>query len=257
MNWPTPVRFLVTVWTCFWVVIVTVVLGLATILLALLGVRQDKIQVVPRLWARLLLWATFSRVQKEGTANVEPGATYVFACNHQSMVDILVLLAKLPKNFRWIAKKELFAVPLFGRAMLSAGYIPIDRSDREAAYNSLQTAARRIATGASVVIFPEGTRTNDTTLLEFKVGGFGLAVESGRPVMPVAIVGAGKVMPKGSLLINPGKIRLIFGKPVYPRSKDRGEKLRLSLEVYDRMHELLTGAGVPVQKVGREPRPEK
>lgn len=256
MNWPTPVRPLFTAWACIWLVILTVVFGLTTIVLALLRVRQDRIQVVPRLWARLLLWAVFSRVQKEGTENLEPGGTYVFACNHQSMVDILVLLAKLPKNFRWIAKKELFAIPLFGRAMLAAGYIPIDRSDRDAAYRSLQTAAGRIATGASVVIFPEGTRTNDTTLLEFKVGGFGLAVEANRPVLPVAIVGAGKILPKGSLLVNPGKIRLIFGKPVPPRSQERDERIRLASEVYDRVYDLLVGAGVPVQKVDRELRPE-
>jgi 1-acyl-sn-glycerol-3-phosphate acyltransferase len=179
-----------------------------------LGVGQDRIQVLARFWARILAGGMGCRLAVSGMENLEPGATYIFASNHASAFDILALLAVLPKNFRWIAKKELFRIPIFGPSLKAAGYIAIDRSDRRAAMHSIMAAAERIQGGASVVIFPEGTRSPDGKLLPFKSGGLMLAQRSGRPVVPVGIVGSNLALPAKSLLVNPGRIEVRIGKPL-------------------------------------------
>ena len=113
-------------------------------------------QWVPRLWAKLLIRGIGCPVRVVGQENLTQGATYVFASNHTSALDIPALLSVLPSNFRWIAKKELFEIPVFGPSLSRVGYIPIDRSSNRSGMQSLIAAAQRIAAGASVVIFPEG-----------------------------------------------------------------------------------------------------
>jgi 1-acyl-sn-glycerol-3-phosphate acyltransferase len=155
--------------------------------------------------------------------HIDPGAAYVYMANHQSMFDILALLGHLPVQFRWVAKKELFRIPIFGYSMARVGYISIDRSNRQSAIQSLRAAAQRIAQGVSVVVFPEGTRSSDGEIKPFKKGGFYLATDSGRPIVPVVIWGTRQVMPKGKLSIRPGPIVLSINKPIetVPYKKNR------------------------------------
>jgi 1-acyl-sn-glycerol-3-phosphate acyltransferase len=214
MILPKPLRYVWSAWGLLWTAITTVCFSIMVLVSGWLGMGQDRLHALARFWARLLIGGVGCRVRVKGLENLEPGATYVFASNHASSTDILALLAALPANFRWIAKKELFAIPVFGSAMRKAGYIPIDRSDNRAAMASLQLAARRIREGSSVIIFPEGTRTLDGRLLPFKSGGFLLALRSGRPVVPVAIVGTHEALPAKSLLINPGPIEVRLGRPL-------------------------------------------
>jgi 1-acyl-sn-glycerol-3-phosphate acyltransferase len=134
--------------------------------------------------------------------------------NHQSDFDIFIVLAHLPGQFRWIVKKELFNIPLFGKAMRNAGYIEIDRQNRERALMSLDEAARKIREGKSVMSFPEGTRSRDGKIKPFKQGMFYLAIKSGVPIVPISIIGAGKIMPKRSFMIKPGKIIMIIDRPI-------------------------------------------
>ncbi|HRY38849.1 MAG TPA: lysophospholipid acyltransferase family protein, partial [Smithellaceae bacterium] len=112
------------------------------------------------------------------------------------------------------AKKELFAIPVFGRAMKSAGYIEIDRQNHEKALLSLDQAALRIREGKSVMTFPEGTRSRDGEIKAFKQGTFYLAIQSGVSIVPISIIGSGDIMPKGSLKVKPGKIKLVIAKPI-------------------------------------------
>ena len=141
-------------------------------------------------WGRLIIWVSGVRVRRGGGSGLDPAAPYVFAANHQSQYDIFVLSGYLGHDFSWLAKKELFRVPLWGKAMLAAGYIPIDRSKGREAMKSLGEAASRIAAGTSVVIFPEGTRSPDGRLGRFKPGVMHLAIKAGVPVVPVAIDGS-------------------------------------------------------------------
>jgi 1-acyl-sn-glycerol-3-phosphate acyltransferase len=239
MTLPKPIRALISGWGMIWLTLLTIVFGCATIVLAWCRVSQHKIQWAPRKWASLILWGVGCPVRTLGRENIDPNDTYVFASNHTSALDIPTLLGQLPSNFRWIAKKELFKIALFGPAMLRAGYIPIDRSDGRAALESLNRAAERIAGGASVVIFPEGTRSADGQLLPFKSGGLALAIRSKRPVVPVAIIGANKVLKPKSLLIAPGRICLVLGKPIPTEGLKMGQRDELAQKVREQVQALL------------------
>ena len=168
-----------------------------------------------RIWARLLLAAAGVKVRVRGAENLEPGRSYVFASNHQSEFDIFVLEAALPGTFAFIAKKELFDIPLFGAGLRAAGNIPIVREDRRQAIRSLREAMTLMGRGSSVLVFPEGTRSEDGVLREFKKGAFVLALQSKTPVVPVSITGTYNIKPKtGGRLIVPGTVEMIIGEPI-------------------------------------------
>lgn len=134
--------------------------------------------------------------------------------NHLSSVDIWALLAVVPVRVRMIAKKQLGRIPLFGWAMRAGRFIFIDRTNAVAARRSIEEAKRRIRGGQSVLIFPEGTRSRDGILLPFKKGGFHLAIEAGVPVIPVALVGTRACMPRKSLLLRAGHVRVVVGAEI-------------------------------------------
>ena len=172
------------------------------------------LHAVARAWGRSVLRASGVRVAVSGGEGIAPGRAYIFMANHQGNYDIPVLLGHLPVEFRWLAKKELFRIPLFGRAMTAIGCIAIDRGDRESAFGSLRRAADVLARGTPMMIFPEGTRSPDGSLLPFKKGGFMLAIGSGVPIVPVVIRGTRAVMPKGRLMIRAGEVALAIGRPI-------------------------------------------
>lgn len=187
--------------------------------------------IVARYWARTLVRSSMVRVKVEGEYNIEQEGAYVFAANHTSVFDILVLLAYLPFQFRWLAKEELFRIPFFGLAMARCGYIPVNRTNPREGVRSLRRAAEKIKAGASVVIFPEGTRSADGTIMPFKRGGFTLAVKSGRPVVPVSISGAARVLTTRTLKLNPGPIKIVLGRPLKTEGIDRSGQDELAAEV--------------------------
>lgn len=160
-----------------------------------------------RLWARIALALSNTPVELRGAEHL-PDGPFILMSNHQSGFDILSLMAAIPRRIYWIAKKELFDIPIFGPSMRRGGYIPLDRSDGRKALKSMENAAAMIRQGSSVVMFPEGTRTRDGHLLPFKRGGFMLAVRAGVPVIPATINGSGRVNPGGLIRLYPGKITL-------------------------------------------------
>lgn len=170
---------------------------------------------VARLWGKTILKMSGVSVNIIGTDNIPPdGKPIIFMSNHQSNFDILTLLAHIPVQFRWISKKEVFRTPLMGPAMRKAGYISIDRGNREKAIESLEEAALTIRNGKSVMTFPEGTRSPDGTIRPFKKGLFYLAIKSGVPIIPISIIGSRKIMPKKSLHLDPGNIMVVIGTPI-------------------------------------------
>lgn len=207
-----------------WVILITFICALLAIITSYLRKGGDLSHLVGRFWARSILCVSRVKVSVQGLERIDPAATYVYMANHQSMFDILALLGYLPIQFRWLAKTELFRIPIFGYSMARVGYISIDRSNRKSAIKSLKEAARKIAQGVSVVVFPEGTRSPDGEIRPFKKGGFYLAIDSGRPIVPVVIGGSHRIMPKGKLRIRPGRIVLSVNQPVetipYKRSKE-------------------------------------
>lgn len=166
-----------------------------------------------RLWARFGLALNSTPVELRGVEHL-PDGPFILMSNHQSNFDILALIHAIPRRICWIAKKELFDIPVFGASMRRGGYIPLDRSDGRKALKSMEQAAAIIRNGSTVVMFPEGTRTKDGRLLPFKRGGFMLAVRAGVPVVPVTVNGSGKVNPGGLIKLFPGKITLTLHPPV-------------------------------------------
>jgi len=196
------------------VVCLTAFMALMALVVSFFGSGDRTVHKVARIWGRGILWISRIRVRVHGFSNIDPGGSYIFMANHQSNFDIPVLLAHLDVPFRWLAKAELFKIPIFGPAMRKAGYISIDRADRKSAFLSLQKAAEAIRNGVSVLIFPEGTRSRDGKLRPFKKGGFVLAVEAGVPVVPVIVHGTWSIMSRNGLRIRPGNVTLRILSPV-------------------------------------------
>jgi 1-acyl-sn-glycerol-3-phosphate acyltransferase len=196
---------------------------------------------LPRTWARIILAASGVKVKVIGLDNIDKGRPYIFAANHQSQFDIFTMQGCFDFDFRWLAKKELFQVPLFGRAMHLAGYISIDRSHGRQALKSLKEAAERIAAGTSVILFPEGTRSMDGKLHDFKSGGMVLAIKSGVPLVPVGISGTYEILPKGSLLAKPGQVTIRVGKPIATKDFSAGQKHELATMIQGEVARLISG----------------
>jgi 1-acyl-sn-glycerol-3-phosphate acyltransferase len=195
-------------------VIVTAFMSGCAFLFPLISPGENKVHKIANLWARILLWLTNTRVDVIGKENVLMEKPQIFMANHQSDFDILIVLAYIPGQFRWIAKKELFKIPVFGKAMRNAGYIEIDRQNHEKALKSLDEAAQKIREGKSVVTFPEGTRSRDGKIRPFKQGMFHLAIQAGVPIVPISIIGAHEIMPKRTLKLKPGRITMVIDRPV-------------------------------------------
>jgi 1-acyl-sn-glycerol-3-phosphate acyltransferase len=168
-----------------------------------------------RAWSVLGLWLAGARVEVVQMPALPPGPV-IFASNHESALDIWVLFKTLPRGFRFIAKQELFRLPVFGWYLALGGHIPVDRTNRARAVTSLRRAGQAVRAGTSLVVFPEGTRSRDGRVQPFKKGPFVVAKEAGVPVIPVAISGSGAITPSKVVAVHPGTIRIAAGEPVDP-----------------------------------------
>ena len=213
-----------TTYILLWVVLSTIFWGLTAIITSFFTRTGNPVHIVARMWARGILFVSRIKVTVNGLANIDPAQSYVYMSNHQSNFDIPVLLACLPVQFRWLAKAELFKIPIFGRAMRGAGYVKIDRFNQEAAFESLSEAAEKMKNGVSVMIFPEGTRSRDGNIRPFKKGGFVMAMDAGVPIVPIVLKGTWTIMDKSSLRINTGQVSLNIEPPIATTGYTRENK---------------------------------
>jgi 1-acyl-sn-glycerol-3-phosphate acyltransferase len=181
---------------------------------------------VARAWARMLLRVSGVRVQVEGLEQIDPGGSYVFIANHLSYMDTPVALAHIPVQFRFLAKRGLFQIPLLGTHLSRAGHIPVPREDPRASVKTMQIAAEKIQQkNISLLIFPEGGRSHDGLLRPFKEGGAYIAIRAGAPVVPLVMTGTREVLPFGSGVVQPGNVTLRVLEPIATSGltlKDRG-----------------------------------
>jgi 1-acyl-sn-glycerol-3-phosphate acyltransferase len=190
-----------------------------------------------RFHARGVLAACGVDVVVDGLSHVDFSRSYIYVANHASMFDIPAVIAGIPDQVRIVYKKELEKIPIFGWGLkYGKTYISIDRGKGPDAIRSLDEAAKKMRNGASVLLFAEGTRTQDGKLQPFKRGAFNLAVKAGVPVVPLTINGSYKILKKGSLRITPGTITLVLSQPIEPpmaSGKDTEFQLR------DQVHEII------------------
>ena len=213
-----------TTYIMLWVVLTTIFWGTIAIIISFFTRTGNPVHIIARIWARGILYVSRIRVKVNGLNQIDPSQSYVYMSNHQSNFDIPVLLAHLPVQFRWLAKAELFKIPLFGRAMQGAGYVKIDRFNQESAFQSIKEAAAKMKDGVSVMIFPEGTRSRDGRIRPFKKGGFIMAVDAGVPIVPIVLQGTWSIMEKSSLQINTGDVVMNLEKPIATTNYSRQNK---------------------------------
>lgn len=210
---------LIVVYTVFW--------GVIACVLAFVDRSGEAVIWVGRRWVSWILASCRIRAEGEGLEHVDPARPVVIMSNHQSVFDIAAIIATLPVSFRFVAKRELTWIPLFGWALAAGGHVIVDRSDQERSVRSLARAAEQVRGGTNVIIFPEGTRSPSGRMREFKSGGFHLAIRAGVPVLPVSISGSRRITPKSSLRIESGTILVRYGKPIPTASLDLDDRARL------------------------------
>ncbi|OGC06874.1 hypothetical protein A2230_07490 [candidate division WOR-1 bacterium RIFOXYA2_FULL_36_21] len=190
--------------------------------------KRKTFQRSAAIWSRLLIWLSGVPVHVTGRENIPRGEPLIFVSNHQGAIDILILLAVLPVGFRFIIKEELFKIPFFGWYLRRCGYIPVDRGTRKGALNMFLMSREALASKDSILIFPEGTRSPDGTLKEFKRGSMLLAIKNKVRVLPIAISGSFEIMPKHSMVIHSVPVTLKIGKPIsleeYGKDPDRANE---------------------------------
>lgn len=214
----------------------TIVACLVAIIVSQFERKGNLAHDVGKYWSLLNIFLSGTRLKIKGKEKINKNLTYIVMSNHQSLIDVWALFGKIPLQFRWIVKSEIRKVPIFGYTLERAGHIYIDRKNRESASISLETASRKINKGTSVIIFPEGTRSEDGHLLRFRMGGAIIALKSGVPILPVTINGSRFVLPKNTLAVMPGKIEIVVGDVIDPSGYDENnqdelmEKIKEAIE---------------------------
>jgi 1-acyl-sn-glycerol-3-phosphate acyltransferase len=247
------------------VLVITIVLATVIILLGLFDPHGKRVYLINQFWTWLILRIAGISLKIRGLENIDPGQQYIFMVNHQSNIDIPVLVQSLAHfQLRWIAKKELLWVPLFGWAMWATKHITVNRSDPNDAAKSLERAKQRMAVGISVVVFPEGTRSRNGKLLAFKKGGFLLALQSGKNIVPITINGSGQLLPSGEWRLRSGMVEVIVEKPImtatYRASSVRllSDRVRQAIAAHLRLGEnFAAGDGEPMVTPSVSPALEK
>ena len=229
-----------------WVALAILTVGLAAFYVPSAAIVPNSrlVKAYERFWVWFILRGSNVGLSGHGLDNVVAGQSYIVMANHRSMYDIPALHYLLGKNrdLRWVGKHEMLKVPFFGWALALSRHITIDRQNRDESIAALKEAAANSAEGVSFVIMPEGTRSMDRRLASFKKGGFHLAVDTGLPILPVAIAGTEKLMRKGEWWILPGSIDVFVRPPVdvsgYDKNRLQEFRQRVRTEIRDALPDL-------------------
>ena len=208
----------------------TVVLALLIIMLSPFDRKRNLVHYIGKLWALLNVYLSGTRLVIRGKEKIEKGP-YIVMSNHQSLFDVWALIGMLPLQLRWVIKSEIKKMPIFGYALDRMGHIYVDRRRQKNTGRGVEEALQKIGQRVSVVIFPEGTRSKDGHLQEFRTGGSIMAIRSGVPILPVTVNGSRFVLPKDTLALMPGKIEVVVGDPIDPGTFGENSKNELTAAV--------------------------
>src|SRR5438270_2679136 len=203
-----------TIWTVIVAIAVTIPCATTVMVIAMLSSASPWIDPVIRLWARLVLWGAGIEIRREGIETIDRAKRYILIANHHSYFDIPCIFAAIPQPIRFMAKKSLFSIPIFGWAIGRAGFIPIDRKNRRTAVKPFDLAVERIRKGNTIVIFPEEGRSREVAMRPFQRGAFLLAIRSELPILPLAIDGTYEVFRVGAKRITPGVVTIRVGTEI-------------------------------------------
>jgi 1-acyl-sn-glycerol-3-phosphate acyltransferase len=222
------------------IILSTIGFGLVSLAISLFESSGRKQIAVARVWARFLLWGSGVKVKVEGLEKIAPGGSYVFVSNHLSYMDTPVVLANIPVQFRFLAKSGLFQIPLLGTHLTRAGHIPVPRDDARAAVKTMTTAAQAIRERAiSLLVFPEGGRSQTGDLAAFKEGAAYIAIRAGVPLVPVALKGTREILPFGSAEVHSGFVTMRIGDPIPTDLVQSRDRMRVTAELRERIVSLL------------------
>ena len=228
------------------IVVATVAFGSVSLIISLFESSGRRQIAVARTWARSLLLVSGVKVKIEGLDKIAPDGSYVFVSNHLSYMDTPVVLANIPVQFRFLAKRGLFQIPLLGTHLARAGHIPVPRDDARAAVKTMTTAAQAIRErGISLLIFPEGGRTHDGKLAAFKEGAAYIAIRAGVPLVPVALRGTREVLAYGSGHVRAGQVTMRIGEPIPTAQLQLRDRISVTAELRDRIVSLLDEQPIP------------
>jgi 1-acyl-sn-glycerol-3-phosphate acyltransferase len=208
----------------------TLTLGFLLLLVIPLDWQGLFYKVITRTWARLIVRTSRVPFEIEGLEKI-PAMPCVYMANHQSYFDVISLIGYLPVPVRFVAKKVLTYIPVFGQALWASGHIIIDRENPGQAKSRLDRAVEKIHRGTSVLVFPEGTRSPDHRLGPFKKGGFVLALKAGAPIVPISITGTQPMMPKGSFRFRKTSVKIKIGDTILSQDYELGQKEKLMARV--------------------------
>src|SRR5438067_5500455 len=228
-----------TIWTIIVAVVVTIPCGTTVLIIAMLSSASPWIDPIIRLWARLILWGAGIEIRAEGIETIDRSKRYVLIANHHSYFDIPCIFAAIPQPIRFMAKKSLFSIPIFGWAIGRAGFIPIDRKNRRTAVKSFDLAVERIRKGNTIVIFPEEGRSHELAMRPFQRGAFLLAIRSELPILPLAIDGTYEVLRAGAKRVTPGMVTIRVGTEIATAGVGVRAKDSLSEQARGQIEEML------------------
>ncbi len=221
------------------ILLATAVMGTLSMLVSLFDPSGNAPHRVARLWSRILIRVSGMQVRVEGLGNVPESGGCVIASNHLSLMDTPLLLAHIPLQFRFLAKRNLFKVPFIGGHLRRAGHVSIPREDARGSLKAMSESARIIRErGVSALVFPEGGRSKGQ-LREFKEGAAYIAIKAGVPLVPVGISGTRQVLPMGSFVVRPGKVNLRIGAPLSTAGLTLRDCSRLTAELREKILELM------------------
>jgi len=206
--------------------LLTLLAGWTTVLVAMIASPRIASRYIAANWAKLIGWLTPVWVTVEGAENADPGRSYVVVCNHLSQYDIFLVYGWLKLDLKWVLKAELRKIPGLGIGCEKAGHIYVDRSNPEQARSAVTNALASVGDGVGVLFFAEGTRSPDGRLRPFKKGAFRVAASQKLPILPVTIIGTQYIQKPKSLIIFPGKIRMVIHPAIEVDGSEDSETIR-------------------------------
>jgi 1-acyl-sn-glycerol-3-phosphate acyltransferase len=221
------------------IALATIFMGTLSMIASLFDSTGHSQHRLAQIWGRILLAVSFIRVRADGLEKLDRGRSYVFVANHGSYMDIPALLAMLPFQFRFFAKKGLYKIPFLGTHLKRAGHLPVDRSNARNSLKSMSEGAQIIAErGLSVLLFPEGGRTA-VGLRDFREGAAYIAIKAGVPVVPVALVGMRALLPMRSIHLRSGRVTVRIGDPIPTAGMRSADRLELTTRLHAEVARML------------------